>query len=163
MSRECPRNNVICLFCKSYEHVIEDCPTLLQRIQEKRPLIANQNIQLITTESFHKALELNIITWSGLNIEGIPKEKEHHPNVAWVRPTTTKDHILDLHKQTKTFLQAKQDFCDKGASSSNTKDIRREPTTIPLQTNPCIEEVQHQVNIETYEESEHLALVKSFI
>jgi hypothetical protein len=31
-ARECTRPNFTCLFCKYHEHVIEDCPTLLQRI-----------------------------------------------------------------------------------------------------------------------------------
>ena len=54
----------------------------------------------------------------------------------------------------------KQDFYDKGVSSSDTEDIRREIVTIPLQTNPYVEEVHQQVNIEAYEESKHLDLVK---
>ena len=36
-TRECNRPNFTCVFCKSREHVIEDCSTLLQRIQEKIP------------------------------------------------------------------------------------------------------------------------------
>ena len=101
----------------------------------------------MNTESHDEALELNIITRSGLNIEGIPEKQEHHPIAEWVGPTTMKEPILDLQKQKETFLQVKQYFCDKGSSSSHTKDIRREPTKIPLQTNPCVEEVQHQVYI----------------
>ena len=67
-ARDCTGPNFTYLFCKFREHVIEDYPTLLQRIQEKRPQIANQNIQLITTKSRDEALELNIITRCGLNI-----------------------------------------------------------------------------------------------
>ena len=72
----------------------------------------NQNIQLITTESHNEALELNIITRSGLNTKGIPEKQEHHPTAEWVRPTATKEPILDLQKQKETFLQVKQDLCD---------------------------------------------------
>ena len=57
----------------------------------------------------------------------------------------------------------KQDFYDKGASSSNIEDIIRELAMIQLQTNPCVEEVHQQVNIESFEESKHSALVKSFL
>ena len=90
--------------------------------------------------------------WCGLNTEGIPEKQGHQ-----------KDYIWDLEKQKETFLHVKQDFYDKGASSSNTKDIRRELVTIPLQTNPYVEEVHQQVNIEACVESKHLALVKSFL
>ena len=84
ISRDCNRPNFTCVFCKSREHVIEDFPTLLQRIQEKRPQITNQNIQLIITESPNEALDLNIIMRSGLNIEDIPEQQQHHPNAEWV-------------------------------------------------------------------------------
>ena len=66
-ARECNIPNFTCVFCKSHEHVIEDYPTLLESIKEKRSLIVNQNIQLITIESRDEALELNIIMRSGLN------------------------------------------------------------------------------------------------
>ena len=109
----------------------------MQKIQEKRSSIANQNIQLVTTKTRDEALELNISTRGGLNTKGIPEEQRHHPKVEWVQPVVTKDYVWDLQKQKETFLQAKQEFYEKGASSSKTKDIRREPVTIPLQINPC--------------------------
>ena len=80
----------------------------------------------------------------------------------WVCPTATKEPILDLQKQKETFLQVKEDLCDQGASSSRSENTR-EPATILLRSNPCIEEVQHQVNMKTYEESEPSGLMKSFI
>lgn len=85
----------------------------------------NQNIQLITTETRDEALELNIITRSGLNTKGIPEEQRHHPNAEWVRLEVTKDYVWDLQKKKETFLQATQEFCDKGALSSKTEDIGR--------------------------------------
>ena len=83
---------------------MEECPALLQRTQEKRPPIENQNIQLITTEGHEEALELNIITRSGLNTKGILEEQRHHPNAEWVQPVATKGYIWDLQKKKETFL-----------------------------------------------------------
>ena len=85
---------------------------------------------------------------------GVQGEKANQPTAEWVRKTSTKEPMLDLQKQKETFLQVKEDFCDQGVSSSRSEDTKREPMTIPLQSNLCIEEVQHQVNIKTCEESE---------
>ena len=74
-----------------------------------------------------------------------------------------KQPTLDLQKQKETFLQVQQDFTDQGAPSSRIEDNKREPTMILLQSNPCVEEVKHQVNIKTCEESGPSGLVKSFL
>ena len=43
-ARDCNKPITICAYCKSREHIVEDCPTLLRRIQEKRPQLGNQNV-----------------------------------------------------------------------------------------------------------------------
>ena len=70
------------------------------------------NVQLISTESRVEALELNIITWSGLNIDDVQEEKENHTIVEWVWKAATKELTLDVQKQKETFLQVKEGFYD---------------------------------------------------
>ena len=38
-----------CKYCKSYDHTIEECPILIDKIKDPKPAV-NQNIELIATE-----------------------------------------------------------------------------------------------------------------
>ena len=60
-ARDCNKPITICAYCKSHEHIVEDYPILLRKIQEKRPQLGNQNVQLIGIESRVEAPKFNII------------------------------------------------------------------------------------------------------
>jgi hypothetical protein len=36
LERDCQNPCTTCIYCNSFEHVIEECPTLLEKLQEKR-------------------------------------------------------------------------------------------------------------------------------
>ncbi len=44
LTRDCQNPCTTCKYCKSFHHVIEACPILLAKIQEKRPPMHNKNI-----------------------------------------------------------------------------------------------------------------------
>ena len=67
-ARDCTNPTTTCKYCQSFEHTIEECPVLLAKMQEKR--VQNPNIQLISVEQSNPNPKLNIITRSGLSIEG---------------------------------------------------------------------------------------------
>ena len=48
-ARDCQSPTTTCNYCKSYDHTIEECPTLIAKIREPKPE-AQQNIQLIAAE-----------------------------------------------------------------------------------------------------------------
>jgi len=95
-ARDCNKPITICTYCKSYEHIVEDYPILQRRIQEKRPQLRNQNVQLIDIESYIQAQEFNIITRSGLTTNGAQEERAKQPTAEWVRKTSMKQPTLDL-------------------------------------------------------------------
>lgn len=39
-----------CQYCKQFDHVIEDCPMLIAKMQEKKTQQPMQNIQMMTAE-----------------------------------------------------------------------------------------------------------------
>ena len=74
-----------------------------------------------------------------------------------------KPPTFDLQKEKETFLQMQRDFYDMGASCLKVDDKRKGTTRIPLQSDPCIGESQHQMNTRPYEKSESTELVRSFL
>jgi hypothetical protein len=76
-----------------------------------------------------------------LTTDGAQGEKVKKPITKWVQKTSMKQPTLDLQKQKETFLQVRQDWTDQGTSSSSIEDKKREPMTISLRSNPCVEEV----------------------
>ena len=84
---------------------------------------------------------------SGLMINGAWEESAKQPTAEWVRKLTMKPPTFDLQKEQETFLQMQRDFYDMGASCSKTNDKRKGTTRIPLQSDPCAEEAQHQMNV----------------
>ena len=42
-ARDCQSSTTTCNYCKSYNHAIEECPTLIAKIREPKPA-AHQNI-----------------------------------------------------------------------------------------------------------------------
>jgi hypothetical protein len=47
LARDCQKPYTTCSYCNSFEHVIEECPTLLTKLQEKWGPQHNPQIQLI--------------------------------------------------------------------------------------------------------------------
>jgi hypothetical protein len=57
LARDCQNPCTTCSYCNSFEHVIEECPTLLAKLQEKRGPQQNPQIQLIKVNLTEKTLE----------------------------------------------------------------------------------------------------------
>ena len=161
--RDCTNPTIICKYCQSYDHVIEECPILQNKWQEKRPWMGNHNVQLIGVENRTRHKNLNVIMRSGWATDGAQKAGEKQPTTEWVQKSTMKPPIFDLQKEKKTFLQAQRDFCDLGASCSKTDDKRKGTARILLRSDPYAGEVQHQMSTRPYEESESTGLVRSFL
>jgi hypothetical protein len=47
LARDCQNPCTTCSYCNSFEHVIEDCPVLLAKLQERRGPQQNPQVQLI--------------------------------------------------------------------------------------------------------------------
>ena len=91
-----------CNYCKSYDHAIEECPTLIAKIKEPKPEV-HQNIQLITAEQKEPELRVNIVTRSGASTSGASLDTEKNTGLEWVCKATTKSTPLNLQKNKETF------------------------------------------------------------
>jgi hypothetical protein len=49
-ARECPLPPTTCMYCRALDHEMEECPTLMGKIQEKRNQ-NNKNVQWISAEA----------------------------------------------------------------------------------------------------------------
>ena len=69
LARDYQSPTTTCNYCKSYDHSIEYCPTLIAKIREPKPA-AHQNIQIIATEQEELEPRVNIVTRSGVSTSG---------------------------------------------------------------------------------------------
>ena len=85
-----------CKYCKSFDHVIEECPILEVKMQEKRTQMANQNVQFIGVEDHIPQPNINVVTRSGLATDGAQLSGVKQPTAEWVRKTVDKPPTFDL-------------------------------------------------------------------
>ena len=62
-ARDCQNPSTTCKYCKSYDHPIEECPILIAKIRDPKPVV-NQKIQLIAAEQKEPEPRVNIVTRS---------------------------------------------------------------------------------------------------
>ena len=124
--------------------------------------MGNQNIKLIGAEHDEPKQTLNIVTRSGLATNGGPLDNAKNNVAEWVRRSTAKSPTFDLQREKEAFFQVRRDYCDAGASSSKVTEKGKVISNIPLQSDPLVDEAQHQVNIMLHEETDSTGLVKSF-
>jgi hypothetical protein len=65
LARDCQNPCTTCSYCNSFEHVIEDCPVLLAKLQERRGPQQNPQIQLIKEEPHGADPRVIVITRGG--------------------------------------------------------------------------------------------------
>jgi hypothetical protein len=63
-AREFPLPPATCMYCRTSDHDMEECPTLLGKIQEKRNQ-NNHNVQWISVEVRDDGRNINIVTRGG--------------------------------------------------------------------------------------------------
>lgn len=96
-----------------------------------------------------------------MTTEGAREERVKQPTMEWVRKSAMRLPTFDVQKEKETFLQARGDFTNTGASCSKAREQRNGTERIPLRSDPCITEFQHQAR--PYEENESMGIVKSFL
>ena len=63
VARDCQNPTTTCRYCKAVDHVIEQCPQLIAKIQEINGA-PTQNVEMIAKEK-RPILDLNVVTRSG--------------------------------------------------------------------------------------------------
>ena len=92
LARDYRNPTTTCRYCRAVDHVIEQCPQLIAKIQEINGA-PTQNIQMITVEQ-RPTPATNIVTRIGATTEVQTKEKQ--PDEAWVRKTPDKIPSFDV-------------------------------------------------------------------
>ena len=112
LARDCRNSTTTCRYCQVVDHVIELCPQLIAKIQERNSP-PTQNIQMIYVEQ-RPIPAINVVTRSGATTE--VQNKEKRPDEDWVRKTLEKIPAFDVGREKGTFMEAKKDFADPRTS-----------------------------------------------
>ena len=118
-----------CNYCKAFNHTIEECPVLLDKIQEKQQ---NQTIQLIGVEHCPLDPIVNVVTHSGSMTGGQEGNNTVKPTGSWVRKAEEKQLAIDLHKIKETFVHTSKEFCRPDLPSVKGKGIEIGSTNTEL-------------------------------
>ena len=111
LARDCRNPTTTCRYFRAVDHVIEQCPQLLAKIQENNRG-PTPNIQLISIEQRPTAA-LNVVTQSGAttHIQTMLKQ----PVVVCARKASVKTSVLDPVKDQAPVQEAQCDIVDPGA------------------------------------------------
>ena len=67
VARDCQNPTTTCRYCRAVDHVIEKCPQLIDKIQERNGP-PTQNVQMIDVEK-RSIPAINVVTRSGATIQ----------------------------------------------------------------------------------------------
>ena len=112
LARDCRNPTTTCWYCRALDHVIEQFPQLIAKIQERNSAPI-QNLQIISVER-RPAPAINIVTRSGATTH--IQTKEEQPDEAWVRTALVKVPAFDIEQEKETFRESKKDFMDSSTS-----------------------------------------------
>jgi hypothetical protein len=91
------------MYCHVADHDIEDCTTLLRKIQEKRNQ-NSQNVQWIFAESRNDGRNINIVTQGGSKM-GTDEVRQDLGQHQWVMKNIEPQKQFDTHKEKETFKE----------------------------------------------------------
>jgi len=121
-ARECQNPTTTCKYCKAVDHVIEQCPVLLAKMQEKNAT-PTQNVQMLSVEKRPDPV-IHVVTRSGVTTEVQNKGKQVEE--PWVRKTPEKIPAFDIAREKGTFMEARNDFATPNTSVATTQNERHQ-------------------------------------
>jgi hypothetical protein len=106
LARDCQNPCTTCNYCNSFDHVIEDCPVLLAKLQERRG--GNQQVQLISAEPRGEDPRVIVITRGGI----VTGEDRVTPGKtaegSGIRRAAEKAQLFDPRRERHTFEEARK-------------------------------------------------------
>jgi hypothetical protein len=106
LARDCQNPCTTCNYCNSFDHVIEDCPVLLAKLQERRG--GNQQVQLISAEPHGEDPRVIVITRGGI----VTGEDRVTPGKttegSGIRRAAEKAQLFDPRRERHTFEEARK-------------------------------------------------------
>jgi hypothetical protein len=116
LTRDCHNPCTTCNYCNSFDHVIEYCPVLLSKLQERRR--GNKQVQLISTETHDEDPRVVVITRGGI-VTG--EDKVTPVKIAegsGIRRALEKAQLFEPRRERHTFEDKRKEFVEGQASSS---------------------------------------------
>ena len=106
LARYCQNLTTTCRYCRAVDHVIEQCPQLIAKIQERNNK-PSQNVQMIAVEQ-RLVPAINVVTRSGATTQVPSKEKQF--DEAWVCKAPEKVPAFNIGREKETFLESRKDL-----------------------------------------------------
>jgi hypothetical protein len=99
-----------CRYCSSFEHVIEYCPVLLAKLQERRGPQENPQVKLIYVEPCEENYRFFVITRGGVATgeDILTQGKTTEDSGVW--KVAEKTQNFDAKKERQIFEEARKDF-----------------------------------------------------
>jgi len=104
--RDCTDPCTMCKYCHATNHVIEECPQLMAKMQERRQPTNQPNTQNIFVERRTDEPQVQAVTQSGI-ATGDDRGKATAIGAPWVRRDGKKQPPFDLIKERETFIEAR--------------------------------------------------------
>jgi hypothetical protein len=121
LARDCQNPCTTCSYCNSFEHVIEEFPMLLAKIQERRGPQKNPQVQLIYAELRETYPRVIVITQGGASTGEYRTIKRKITEESGIRKDVEKTRAFDARKERKIFEEAREEFKGNQGSSSKTR------------------------------------------
>jgi hypothetical protein len=123
LERDCQNPCTTCSYYNSFEHVIEYCPALLDKLQERRG--GNQQVQLITVEPRGVDPRVIVITRGGAATGEDKVTPGKITEQSGVRKGVEKTQDFDPKRENQTFEEARKEYRrDQDSSSKAQPEVR---------------------------------------
>jgi hypothetical protein len=114
-----------CSYCSLFEHVIEDCPVLLAKLQERRGPQQNPQVQPIYAEPRREDPRVVVITRGGAVTGEDKMTQGKTTKESGVRKAAEKTQNFDAKEEKKMFEEARKEFRgDQGSSPKTCPEVR---------------------------------------
>jgi hypothetical protein len=111
-----------CSYCNSFDHVIEDCTVLLEKLQERQG--GNQQVQLISVEPRGEDPRVTVITRGG-TVTGEDKVTPGNTiDGSGIRKYVERTQLVDPRKEKQTFEEERREFVGEQTSSREQPEVR---------------------------------------
>jgi hypothetical protein len=114
-----------CNYWSSFDHVIEDCPMFLAKLQERRGPQQNPQVKLIYVEPYGEDPRVVVITKGGVITGDDRMTQGKTTEDSRIRKATQKTQMFDAKKERKIFEEARKEFRgDQGYSLETRPEVR---------------------------------------
>jgi hypothetical protein len=108
LARDCQNPCTTCNYCNSFDHVIEDCPVLLAKIQERRG--GNQQVQLISAEPRGEDPRIIVTTRGGAATREDRVTPGKTAEGSRIKRVPEKTRLFDPRRERHTFEEERNNF-----------------------------------------------------